>query len=43
MKIRLRQLIEVYKDMLAKERSRIRADMLRNVIDDLEKILEEAQ
>jgi predicted DNA-binding protein len=43
MKKRLEQLIDNYRDMLKRTRSKIRRECLENVIADLEVLLAEAQ
>lgn len=43
MKKRLEQLIATYRDMLEKDRSKLRRHVLANVIVDLEILLAEAQ
>jgi len=43
MKLRLRELVRTYLMMLAKERSKLRREVLWEVIVDLESILEDVQ
>lgn len=43
MKTRIHELIVTYYEMRNKARSKIKRELLQNVIDDLEAILQEAQ
>lgn len=43
MKVRIKQLIATYRDMVKKSRSVRKIELLQNVIEDLETILREAQ